>query len=425
MEYLKRSIPRTAQELRSVSEQVAAIIQNVQEKGDRAILEYNTQFDKNTREQFRVTPEEIQAAYAQLTEQEIADLKEAASNIRTFAEAQLQCMKPLDNFSVIPGSSLGHRVIPVSSCGCYVPGGSYPLFSTALMLIIPAKVAGVKRVAACSPAVKGTGYINAKTLVAMDIAGADEIYVTGGAHGIAAYAYGTDQIKPVDVIVGPGNQYVAEAKRQCYGQVGIDFVAGPSECAILADATAKPDWVAADLLAQAEHGSGHERAMLVTDSPALADAVADILPERIRGMSRRATVERVVNRGGILIATAPSLADGMDLVNRFAPEHFELAVENPEEWIPRAKTAGAIFAGHWTPESAGDFAAGPSHVLPTAGTARFFHGITAGDFFCRSSILSFTENALMREVDAIEHFAELEGLDAHGRSASIRRNGGK
>ena len=164
MEYLKKSTPRTAQELKSVQDQVAAIIQNVRENGDRAILEYNTRFDGNTREQFRVTPEEIKAAYAELTEQEISDLKEAAGNIRTFAEAQLTCMKPLDDFSVIPGSSLGHRVIPVSSCGCYVPGGSYPLFSTALMLIIPAKVAGVKRVAACAPSVKGTGSINAKTL---------------------------------------------------------------------------------------------------------------------------------------------------------------------------------------------------------------------------------------------------------------------
>ena len=281
MEYLKRSIPRTAQELRSVSEQVAAIIQNVREKGDRAILEYNTQFDKNTREQFRVTPEEIQAAYAQLTEQEIADLKEAASNIRTFAEAQLQCMKPLDNFSVIPGSSLGHRVIPVSSCGCYVPGGSYPLFSTALMLIIPAKVAGVKRVAACSPAVKGTGYINAKTLVAMDIAGADEIYVTGGAHGIAAYAYGTDQIKPVDVIVGPGNQYVAEAKRQCYGQVGIDFFAGPSEVLVLADESADPEVLAADLLAQSEHDK-MAKGILVTTSRELGEAVIKAVEQELQ-----------------------------------------------------------------------------------------------------------------------------------------------
>ena len=202
--------------------------------------------------------------------------------------------------------------------------------------------------------------------------------------------------------------------------MALDLVAGPSECAILADATAKPDWVAADLLAQAEHGSGHERAMLVTDSPELADAVADILPERIRGMSRRATVERVVNRGGILIATAPSLADGMDLVNRFAPEHFELAVENPEEWIPRAKTAGAIFAGHWTPESAGDFAAGPSHVLPTGGAARMFDGLTVEAFRHRTSVVRYAEGDLRDALPVIRTFADIEGLDGHRSSADIR-----
>ena len=417
MEYLKRSIPRTAQELRSVSEQVAAIIQNVREKGDRAILEYNTQFDKNTREQFRVTPEEIQAAYAQLTEQEIADLKEAASNIRTFAEAQLQCMKPLDDFSVIPGSSLGHRVIPVSSCGCYVPGGSYPLFSTALMLIIPAKVAGVKRVAACAPAVKGTGYINAKTLVAMDIAGADEIYVTGGAHGIAAYAYGTDQIKPVDVIVGPGNQYVAEAKRQCYGQVGIDFFAGPSEVLVLADESADPEVLAADLLAQSEHDK-MAKGILVTTSRELGEAVIKAVEQELQFLDTE-EIARVSwdNHGEVILVN--DMHEIVDMANALAPEHLEV-IRKDESILEELTNFGSLFIGQETGEVFGDYASGTNHTLPTVRAARYTGGVWVGTFLKVCSYQRYNRDAMHAIAPLVSRMAHGEGLTGHAYAAEIR-----
>ena len=252
MEYLKQAAACPVGETEERGKHVAEIIHNIRTIGDAALIEYNTRFDGNTRTAFRVTREEIDSAYAKMTQQELDDLHRAAEHIRRFAQAQKGCLTELDGFSNVAGSSLGHRVIPVTSCGCYVPGGSYPLFSTALMLIIPAKTAGVARVVACAPAVKGTVSIHYKTLAAMDIAGADEIYTVGGAQAIAALAYGTEQIKPVDVIVGPGNQYVAEAKRQCYGQVGIDFFAGPSEVLVIADDTANPKILAADMLAQSE-----------------------------------------------------------------------------------------------------------------------------------------------------------------------------
>ena len=224
---IKEAQVRSEEDNRNLRETVAGIIGEIRARGDAALKEYNEKFDGCTRESLRVSREEIDAAYKELGEQELADLKAAHHNIEAFANAQRQTVKPLDNFSPEPGVFLGHRIIPVESCCCYVPGGNYPLYSTALMLATPAKAAGVKRITACSPVVRGTGHINAKTLVAMDLAGVDEIYALGGAQAIAAFSYGTESIKPVDIIVGPGNRFVTEAKRQCYGQVGIDFVAGP------------------------------------------------------------------------------------------------------------------------------------------------------------------------------------------------------
>lgn len=253
MEFLKKAAPRPPEEAEERSRSVAGIIRDIRTRGDAALAEYSARFDGSTRSALRVTRAEIDAARQKLTRQELDDLHRAADHIRRFALAQRECLTGLDHFSNVEHAVLGHRVIPVTSCGCYVPGGSYPLFSTALMLIIPAKAAGVARVAACAPVVKGTNSIHYKTLAAMDIAGADEIYAVGGAQAIAALAYGTEQIKAVDVIVGPGNQYVAEAKRQCYGQVGIDFFAGPSEVLAIADGSADPRILAADMLAQSEH----------------------------------------------------------------------------------------------------------------------------------------------------------------------------
>ena len=326
MEYLKKGRIRPAQEEEERSRQVAEIIHNIRKSGDEAILEYNTRFDGNPRGEFRVVQREIDEAYAKMSEQELEDLRQAAGNIRAFAEAQRDCLKNLEGFSAIPNSCLGHRVIPVSSCGCYVPGGSYPLFSTALMLIIPAKAAGVRRVIACAPAVKGTEKIHYKTLVAMDIAGADEIYVVGGAQAIAAFAYGTEQIKPVDVIVGPGNQYVAEAKRQCYGQVGIDFFAGPSEVLALADESANPNILAADMLAQAEHDR-LAKSILVTTSKKLGLEVIECVRKQLKTLETAEIASESWESYGEVVL-ADSLQEAVALVNDYAPEHLEVILKD-------------------------------------------------------------------------------------------------
>ena len=281
---IKEAQVRSEEDNRNLRETVAGIIGEVRGRGDAALREYNEKFDGCTRESLRVSREEIDAAYKELGEQELADLKAAHHNIGAFANAQRQTVKPLDNFSPEPGVFLGHRIIPVESCCCYVPGGNYPLYSTALMLATPAKAAGVKRITACAPVVRGTGHINARTLVAMDLAGVDEIYALGGAQAIAAFSYGTGSIKPVDIIVGPGNRFVTEAKRQCYGQVGIDFVAGPSEVLVIADGKASAKVVAADLLAQSEHDVNAKGILLTTDEAFGKSVIEAVEVRRLRRM---------------------------------------------------------------------------------------------------------------------------------------------
>ena len=291
MKIMKEARVRTEEDKKKLIQIVGDMIDDVKNRKDEALREYSQRFDGSKRESFLVSKEEIQEAYAQLSPQEIEDLKKAASHIRAFAKAQRETIKPLENFSPAPGIFLGHRIIPVKSCCCYVPGGNYPLYSTALMLIIPAKAAGVARVAACSPVMKGTDRINPKTLVAMDIAGADEIYGVGGAQAIAAFSYGTQEIQPVDMIVGPGNQYVTEAKRQCYGQVGIDFVAGPSEVLVIADGSGTPEIVAADLLAQSEHDP-NAKGMLITTDEKFGQAVIEAVEKELSWLSTAAIAEQ-------------------------------------------------------------------------------------------------------------------------------------
>jgi histidinol dehydrogenase len=287
------------------------------------------------------------------------------------------------------------------------------------MTVTLAKVAGVREIVACTPCCKDKS-VNPVLLTALKYAGVTEIYKVGGIQAIGMLAWGTQSVRPVQKIVGPGNAYVTAAKRQVYGYVGIDQVAGPSEIAILADAGAEPAWVAADLLSQAEHGSGHERSLLVTDSRALAQAVVAQIQAQTPTLSRAALVERVIAAGGILVVVVPSLKQGMELVNRFAPEHFEIMTQSPRLLLNQVRAAGAVFIGAWTPESAGDFVAGPSHVLPTGGAARMFSGLTADDFRRRHSFVEFTQEDLIKTRVAIETLAEVEGLDAHGRSVSIR-----
>lgn len=417
MEYLKKATVRPAEETEEQGQRVAEIIRSIRTSGDTALVEYNTRFDGNTRTALRVTQEEIDAAYAQMTQQELNDLRQAADHIRKFAQAQKGCLSELDNFSNVAGASLGHRVIPVSSCGCYVPGGSYPLFSTALMLIIPAKAAGVARVAACAPAAKGTTSIHYKTLVAMDIAGADEIYTVGGAQAIAALAYGTGQIKPVDVIVGPGNQYVAEAKRQCYGQVGIDFFAGPSEVLAIADDIANPQVLAADMLAQSEHDR-LAKGILITTSRALGQAVLQAVQEQLNTLETAEIARASWDTYGEIIL-ADNLDEATEIANQYAPEHLEVIVSD-ESILPRLVNYGSLFIGQETGEVFGDYASGTNHTLPTVRAARYTGGVWVGTFLKVCTYQRY-QSAAMREIaPLVSRMARGEGLIAHAKAAEIR-----
>ncbi|MFR4798730.1 MAG: histidinol dehydrogenase, partial [Lentihominibacter sp.] len=314
---LKTSKTRSEEDRSRLRETVGKIIDSVIKNGDKALKEYNSRFDRCKREFIRISSDEIKEAYDKVPAGEVEDIKKAADNIRAFAEAQKGTVGSLKNFSPSEGIILGHRVIPVDSCCCYVPGGGYPLYSTALMLGIPAKVAGVRRVTACSPVIKGTDSIHPKTLVAMDVAGIDEIYAIGGAQAVAAFSYGTDQIEPVDLIVGPGNSFVTEAKRQCYGKVGIDFVAGPSEVLIIADNTADPEIIAADLLAQSEHDR-EAKGILVTTDEMLGKAVWNAVEKQLPTLDTEEIARSSWNDfGEILIAD--TLDEAIEYANEYAP----------------------------------------------------------------------------------------------------------
>lgn len=415
MEYLKKAAVR--EETGECGRSVAEMIRDVRARGDRALVEYNARFDGNDRTRLRVTREEISAAYAQMTEQELRDLEQAAGNIRAFARAQRDCLRELDGFSTVENSVLGHRIIPVSSCGCYVPGGSYPLFSTALMLIIPAKVAGVGRVAVCSPAVKGKRSIHYKTLAAMDLAGADEIYAVGGAQSIAALAYGTEQIEAVDMIAGPGNRYVAEAKRQCYGQVGIDFFAGPSEVLVLADGSANPEVLAADMLAQSEHDT-LAKGILVTTSRELGMAVMEAVRRQLSTLETAGIAASAWNTYGEVIL-AGSMDEAVDIVNRYAPEHLEVIVED-ESILPRLVNFGSLFIGQETGEVFGDYASGTNHTLPTVRAARYTGGVWVGSFLKVCTFQRFQRSAMREIAPLVSRMARGEGLIGHARAAELR-----
>jgi histidinol dehydrogenase len=319
------------------------------------------------------------------------------------------------------GGSLGEKYLPYERVGAYIPAGEAPLASTSLMTVTLAKTAGVPEIVACTPA-GPDGKVDPYLLFTLELAGATEIYKIGGIQSIGAMAYGTRTVRAVQKIVGPGGPYVTAAKRAVYGDVALDMVAGPSEIAILADSRAKPAYVAADLLSQAEHGTGAEKVLLVSSSRTLAEKVRDEMLSQAETLSRAAAI-RTVFRKGTLIVVVDNLDAGMDLCNRFAPEHFELMVNEPRRWVEKVRAAGAVFVGPWTPESAGDFAAGPSHVLPTGGTARMFSGLTVDDFLRRTSVISFTQADLKEVLPVIEAFGRVEGLDAHARSAAIRFSG--
>jgi len=342
MRILKDSIKTSVQDQKDLIRLVEEIIENVRNKGDEALIHLNTKFEGNDRSVLRVSREEIDAAYDEVDPKLMEALKLSHRNLKKFAIAQMESLQELKEIEVMPGVFAGHRVLPMDSCCCYVPGGEYPLFSSALMLITPAKVAGVKRIAACSPTMRGTTKINAATLVAMDLAGVDEIYAVGGAHAIAAFAYGTEQIKPVDVIVGPGNQYVTEAKRQCFGQVGIDFIAGPSEVLVIADDTANPEIIAADLLSQAEHDL-LARSILITLSEELGQKVLKEVEKQLETLPTNEIANVSWENNGEIIVV-DSLEEACKLSDEYAPEHLEIMVEDLDAAFEQLNNYGSLSA---------------------------------------------------------------------------------
>ena len=418
MRYIKKGKERTKEDTRALRQTVSAIIENVQENGDAALREYSEKFDGFVRDSIRVSREEINAAYARLTAEELADLKAALANIRSFAEAQRATIGDLPDFSPQPGIHLGHRVIPVRSCLCYVPGGRFPLYSTALMLVTPAVVAGVKRIAACAPVVHGTGEIHYKTLAAMDLAGATEIYAVGGAQAIAAFSYGTESIAPVDVIVGPGNQYVAEAKRQCYGQVGIDFIAGPSEVLVIADRSANPKVLAADLLAQCEHDPNAKGILLATDET-LAKETIDAVEAELAELPTAGTARQSWDTFGEVVVL-DSMEEAIETANEYAPEHLEINIADPDPVIEKLVNYGSLFIGGNTAEVFGDYASGTNHTLPTVKAARYTGGVYVGTFLKVCTHQSMTPEASKKLAPLVDRMAKGEGLIGHAIAAQRR-----
>lgn len=420
MKELKGAKKRTEADRGRLQQNVSHIIGQVRERSDQALLEYNQKFDQCYRENLRISAEEIEAAYRQVTAEELADIKKAAANIEAFARAQKETARELKDFSPAEGIFLGHRVIPVESCCCYVPGGGYPLYSTALMLGIPAKVAGVKRITACSPVIKGSVSIHPKTLVAMDVAGIQEIYALGGAQAIAAFSYGTDQIKPVNLIVGPGNSYVTEAKRQCYGKVGIDFVAGPSEVLVIADAQADPDVIAADLLAQSEHDR-EAKGLLITTDEKLGQEVIKAVEQQLTKLDTEEIARSSWETFGEVLL-AESMDEAVAYANQYAPEHLEVNVEDArsEEVVQALYNYGSLFIGGNTAEVFGDYASGTNHTLPTLGAARYTGGVWVGTFLKVCTYQRMSRAAMLEIAPLVSNLARGEGLSGHARAAEIR-----
>ncbi|WP_417579887.1 histidinol dehydrogenase [Pelagibacterium sp.] len=400
-----------------VGSTVATIIADVRARGDAALIELTRKFDglELTPQTMRFSDDEIETAYEAVAPQ----IRDALVLAHRRITAHHQKQMPQDHiYTDEIGVTLGSRWTAVEAAGLYVPGGlaSYP--SSVLMNAIPAKVAGVERLAMVVPTPNGV--VNPAILAAAKIAGVTEIYRVGGAQAIAALAFGTQTIAPVAKITGPGNAYVAAAKRQVFGTVGIDMIAGPSEVLIIADGSANPSWVAADLLAQAEHGAGAQSILMTTD-PALARAVEAEVERQLAMLRAPDNARQGWEEFGAII-TVGSLDEAMPLANRIASEHVELALDAPEPWIDRIRNAGAIFVGHNTPESIGDYVGGSNHVLPTARSARFASGLGVLDFVKRTSILGCTSSALAELAEATVTLAETEGLEAHGKSVSIRLN---
>jgi histidinol dehydrogenase len=400
-----------------VNDAVAGILADVRKRGDEAVIAYTKKFDgfDLTAATMRLAPKEIAAARAGVDKKVLAALELAAGRIADFHQRQV----PQDlDFTDAAGLRLGYRWTAIAAVGIYVPGGTAAYPSSVLMNALPAKVAGVGRIAMAVPAPNGR--INPLVLAAAAIAGVDEIYRIGGAQAIGALAYGTKTIAPVDKIVGPGNAYVAAAKRRVFGTVGIDMIAGPSEILVLADGANDPAWIAADLLSQAEHDEAAQ-AILITDDKAFADRVVGAVEGHLKTLPRAATAAKSWRDFGAVIVVG-DLTDALPLVDRLAPEHIEIATENPDALAARVRNAGAIFLGRFAPEAVGDYVAGPNHVLPTARSARFSSGLGVPDFMKRTSLIGGDSDALANVGPAAIDLAKAEGLDAHALSIAIRLN---
>ena len=409
-------VNRSNTDLFTKDERVREILKDVKKKGDEAVLQLTHKYDRHSLPlaQIRVTPDEIKAAYTELNGEELNALKEAAKRIRLFHERQKQNSWTYED----EGITLGQMVRPIELAGIYVPGGkaSYP--SSVLMNAIPAKVAGVERLIMCSPF--PDGQTRPHVLVAADLAGVTEIFKIGGAQAVAAMAYGTDTIPRVDKIVGPGNIFVALAKRLVFGVVDIDMIAGPSEILIVADSSANPVFVAADLLSQAEHDED-AISILVTPDDSLAKEVQKELKSQVKTLNKKAIAEASLDNNCYLFVT-DTIEEAVNMANKIAPEHLELCIENPEKWTEKVKNAGAVFMGHYTPEAMGDYLAGPNHVLPTSGTARFSSPLGVYDFIKRTSLISYTKEALQNCGKTVTLLAEMEDLGAHAKSVKLRLN---
>lgn len=394
---------------------VSDIIADVKENGDRAVKAYCAKFDKAELTSLEVTPEEIQEAVSQVEPEFLDILREAAENIRSFHNRQVR-----NSFVIAdkPGIVLGQKITPIEKVGVYVPGGTAAYPSTVLMDTIPAKIAGCPQLVMVTPPGRD-GKVNPAILAAASIAGVNRIFKVGGAQAIAALAYGTESIPRVDKIVGPGNAFVAEAKKQVFGRVSIDMIAGPSEILVIADGKSNPVHVAADLLSQAEHDK-LASAVLVTDSEELALAVQAELERQLPLLPRQEIARASIENNGKIIV-AETLMAGIEIANEIAPEHLELQVDDPFSYLDAIQNAGSIFLGRSCPEALGDYFAGPNHTLPTSGTARFSNPLSVDDFVKKSQFSYYTPEALAKAADKIAAFAEKEGLRAHGRSVTIRK----
>ena len=395
----------------------ASVLADIRKDGDAAVMRAVARF-----EGFRARrPADLRVADDPrladgIDRRILAAVRDAHRRVLRFSKASLRAPWTM---RTPRGGTAGEFFSPMERVGVYIPGGTAPLASTSVMTVTLAKAAGVKEIVACTPAGRD-GAVNPVLLYALRLAGATEIYRVGGIQAIGMMAFGTRTCRKVQKIAGPGNAFVTAAKRQVYGYVAIDQVAGPSEIAVLTDGSVDVRWIAADLLSQAEHGSGYEKSLCVCTSRAFAERIRAEVLRQTETLSRKALVQRVIDRDGILIVVAKSVAEGLEIVNRFAPEHFEIMTRNARRVMRGVRSAGAVFVGAWTPESAGDFVAGPSHVLPTGGAANMFNGLTPDDFRRRHSFVAFTRADLAETKATIEAFAAVEGLDGHGRAATVR-----